>query len=287
MKKIGILTHYYHSRNLGGLLQAYALTTSLRSAGIQAEQIAFDFNFFDFRAKKIRKKIYPRKNIFKRIVDKLSLYLHNFLNKRELPLVLKLPPSSYKFQDIACEKFEQFIPHSSTRYNNSNIQQANKEYSTFITGSDQVFASYLLPLGAFYGEFATSDKKIISYAASSDVREFPPKAEALFIQKLQRLNAISVREKTLKNYIERITDKKAVVLLDSTFLLSAQEWLGVAAPASKPQKPYIFCYFLGETSTWQRRKAQEYADKYDYEVVHLPYIMQTARLADKYLKGQG
>ena len=154
-------------------------------------------------------------------------------------------------------------------------------------GSDQVWNTDLLPLSAYYGEFAAPDKKVISYAASSNVRRFLPRAEKLFIKKLARLNAISVREKTLKDYIERITPYKATVVLDPTFLLSPQEWLKIANPAPVPQKPYIFCYFLGGKSAWQRKIAQAYADKYGYEVVHLPYIMQSIRPADRFLKGQG
>lgn len=42
MKQIGIITHYYGSKNYGGVLQAYALCQFLKNQGFDAEQIRFD-----------------------------------------------------------------------------------------------------------------------------------------------------------------------------------------------------------------------------------------------------
>ena len=279
MKKIGIITHYFRSKNIGGLLQSYALAVLLNVHNIRAEQISLSQQY-DANSKKIYRYLYPI--TFKKLIRYPFFRAKNFYQKiRNKKICGKL-----KNQNKIFETFEQFILHSKQQYTNANIAEANKNYDIFLIGSDQVFASYLLSLSAFYGEFTSTDKKVISYAASSDVKNFPPKAENLFKQKLKRFNKISVREKTLKDYIEKITDKKVAVVLDPTFLLSPDEWLKIANPKPIPQKPYIFCYFLGEKSAWQRKKAQEYADKYGYEVVHLPYIMQSIRLADQYLKGQ-
>ena len=283
MPQIGILTQYYKSKNIGGLLQAYALPILLQNKGYTAQQISFDFKRQDAHSIQKYRQLFPCKITLRKLLKYVFFRIHhiwqNWQNKKIVPQI--------NVQNSIFTEFEQFIPHSSQKYDNTNIEQANKNYDVLITGSDQVFASYLLPLSAYYGEFTTPDKKVISYAGSSNVKQLPPLAEKLFIKKLARLNAISVREKTLKDYIERITDKKATVVLDPTFLLSPQEWLKIANPAPVPQKPYIFCYFLGGKSAWQRKIAQAYADKYGYEVVHLPYIMRTIRPADKYLKGQG
>lgn len=281
MKKIGILTHYCHSKNIGGLLQAYALPAILKHLGFSAKQLSFNYDLFTKEAKQTLWKLK-----FERItIKKISIHI----KKKLVQLVTKRPVPTHFLQTqyALAYEFEQFIPHSPHIYDDTNLEKANVDYDIFITGSDQVFAAYLLPLSAYYGEFTSADKRVISYAASSDRKQFAPLAEKLFIQKLSRLDAISVREKTLKDYIERITDKQATVVLDPTFLLTSQEWLKIANPKLIPTKPYIFCYFLGGKSAWQRQKAQAYADKYGYEVVHLPYIMQTIRPADRFLKGQG
>lgn len=283
MKRIGILTQYYKSKNIGGLLQSYALPVILCRLRYSAQQIAFDYNYIDQKAKKlawllrkerfsIKKFFYKALNLFKRMISPSA---RASIEKQLLE------------QNKFFSTFEESIEHFPLQYNCSTITQVNKEFDVFVSGSDQVFSSYLLPFSAYYGEFALHNKKVISYAASAGANRFPPLAEKLFIKKLARLNAISVREKTLKDYIERITDKKATVVLDPTFLLSPQEWLKIANPAPVPQKPYIFCYFLGGKSAWQRKIAQAYADKYGYEVIHLPYIMRSVRPADRFLKGQG
>ena len=284
IKKIGILTHYYGNQNLGALLQAYALVTFLLKKNFIVKQIPFNFRIFDAKAKRLR-------SLFQKETHQGILYLgwgffrliaHIFTKCQKQYLLKELT-----LQRSLIKKFANDVEHQHFSYSDFNIQQANNHFDTFIIGSDQVWASYLLPHQAFWGEFTTPNKKVISYAASSNRKQFTPQAEKLFVTKLARLNAISVREKTLKDYIEHITDKKATVVLDPTFLLSAQEWLTISNPAPVPQKPYIFCYFLGGKSAWQRQMAQSYADKYGYEVVHLPYIRGTVRSADRFLKGQG
>lgn len=288
MKKIGILTYYYKSKNIGGLLQSYALPSILNKNGFKAEQICFDYNFFDKKAKEIHLKLFLRKYpiyklpfvIIKRFCLTFPRRIFSIWKNKKINKFVQI-------QNKIAEEFENFIPHSEREYNTSNIQNVNSVYDIFISGSDQVFARYLLPLSAYYGEFAEPDKAVISYAASSDAQKFTPQAEVLFAKKLQRLNKIGVREKTLKDYIENITGQKAYLVLDPTFLLSKEDWLKIANPKIVLSKKYIFCYFLGEKAVWQRRVAQNYADKYGYEVIHLPYIMRTVRFADKCLKGQG
>ena len=282
MKKIGIITHYYQSKNIGGLLQSYALTCVLNKCPYNVEQVSFNLHFYDEKAQKTRKQI--RQVTLKKII----IFCFGFLKNIYKRIINNYPKYSIinKQNDIFLD-FENFIPHSVQIYNNLNIIQANKNYDIFVIGSDQVFASYLLPLAAYFGDFTTPDKKVIAYAASSDRKKFYSRIEKLFLQKLQRFNAISVREKTLKEYIESITDKKVSVVLDPTFLLSVEEWLKISNPKVVPNKKYIFCYFLGGKASWQRKMAQAYADKYGYEVIHLPYIMRNIRSSDKYLKGQG
>ena len=47
MKKIGIITLYYKSTNMGGLLQAYALLRALSTLGLDAVQICYDYNVWN------------------------------------------------------------------------------------------------------------------------------------------------------------------------------------------------------------------------------------------------
>lgn len=280
MKKIGILTIYYRTRNIGGLLQAYALANVLEKMGFAAEQICFEQNIFFGWKKHGQKYLLKLEHLsFAKVLNKI------FAKIRHMRYHAKIP--SLALQHTKMQEFADFIKHSDAVYTDQTIYQVNKKYDAIVIGSDQVFVSYFLSHVAYFGEFASADKKVISYAASTNTKRFHHLAEKLFARKLQRFDAISVRERTLKEYIERITDKKATVVLDPTFLLSPREWQQIARPLSAPPQKYIFCYFLGEKSVWQRKIARRYADKYGYEVVHLPYIMQSMRRADDFLKGQG
>ena len=283
MKKIGILTHYYGSKNIGGLLQAYALVQALNQCGREAQQISFNFDLLDGPSKQRLRQLRLANLSMRKILRKPFRLLNNVWEKYQRAKI----KGCLTVQNKLFAEFEQFIPNSLEQYTNTNIAHSKGKYDVFITGSDQVFSSNLLHLTAFFGEFLDKNKKIISYAASSDKNQFSVLAEKLFVQKLQRLNAVGVREKTLKEYIERIMDKKATVVLDPTLLLSPTDWLKIANPADVSQKPYVFCYFLGGKSVWQRKMAQAYADKYGYEVIHLPYIRRSIRSADRFLKGEG
>ena len=286
MKKIGILTHYCKSQNIGGLLQAYALPAWLNQHNFSAEQIAFDFlNSSDFHTRLVGLTTLSKTEL----LCKLLTWPYRQLKRQFNPPAPAHKPAAEILQTQAQKmaEFEHFIPHSAHTYVNRTLPQVNAHYDIFISGSDQVFATYLLPMTAYYGEFAAAGKKCISYAASSDVKQFSPSAEAVFCKKLAHLAHISVREKSLQTYIERLTARKVALVLDPTFLITPQAWLEIARPIDLPQKPYVFCYFLGDQSAWQRQQAQAYADRYGYELIHLPYIMQTVRPADQFLKGQG
>lgn len=281
-KRIGIITHYYRNTNLGALLQSYALVSLLRAHGYDAQQICYDWYSYNKQVDSLKKALFP---VEKKEKETLSFFKKILRKIRKKLEIITLKPKVKKQTEIA-RNFESSIPHSENVYSYDNASLLNKAYDIFITGSDQVFATYLLPEGAFYGEFASADKKVISYAASSNVKTFPPNAEKLFIKKLSSIHAISVREKTLEKYIEHITGRHAETVLDSTFLLDSNDWLKIANMSVIPHKPYIFCYFLGSKSVWQRQMARIYADRYGYELVHLPYIKKNIRKADYCLKGQ-
>ena len=196
MKKIGILTIYYRTRNIGGLLQAYALVKALGKKGFATEQVCFKRHTF-----------YGWKNCGQKYLLKLEhLSFAKVLNKifakiRHMRYHAKIP--SLALQHTKMQEFADFIKHSDAVYTDQTIYQVNKKYDAIVIGSDQVFVSYFLSHVAYFGEFASADKKVISYAASTNTKRFHHLAEKLFARKLQRFDAISVRERTLKEYIEQ------------------------------------------------------------------------------------
>ena len=61
LKKIGIITHYYKSRNYGGNLQAYALSEFLKRKGWLAEQISVKNALYKVEVKKAVEAVFDVK----------------------------------------------------------------------------------------------------------------------------------------------------------------------------------------------------------------------------------
>ena len=60
--------------------------------------------------------------------------------------------------------------------------------------------------------------------------------------------------------------------MDPVFLLTKEDWSSVAAGIKDiVSKPYIFCYFLGD-SVKQRVAASEYASAKHLKIVTIPYM---------------
>lgn len=133
MGKVGILTYFYKSTNYGGVLQSYALCQYLRSLGIDAEQICYDYNTY----RKDSAKVLVEKNRLKRYVGKIAkvlrhpLYGKNYLRNN----------SEYVSKKIS--NFNSFvesnIPYSNQVYSALDMKEANKIYDIFICGSDQIW----------------------------------------------------------------------------------------------------------------------------------------------------
>lgn len=84
MKRTGILTHYYKSKNIGGLLQSYALAEFLINNAFNTEQICFEHNFFDEKAQKLFNELYPRACGIKKIISgTLNLIRNGYLSLRK------------------------------------------------------------------------------------------------------------------------------------------------------------------------------------------------------------
>lgn len=83
---------------------------------------------------------------------------------------------------------------------------------------------------------------------------------------------LGVREKSGAELIERLTGRKAVVVLDPTLLLNKEEWAQAIPVKPVLENDYIFCYFLGANS--EHRKVAEV--RIPWFFLHLPSYGSTA-----------
>ncbi|MDY4884216.1 MAG: polysaccharide pyruvyl transferase family protein [Anaerovibrio sp.] len=138
---------------------------------------------------------------------------------------------------------DRYIP---MRYNVDFAKVAD-EYDYFVTGSDQVWNPYFADLEKLFIKFAPREKRI-AYAASISCPEIPSKDLQGFIDGINGMKAISVREQAGAELIEQLTGRKVEVVADPTMLVAAEKWREIARKPSwlKGDEEILTTYFLGK-----------------------------------------
>lgn len=270
MKKIGIITEYYESRNYGGVLQAYALCKIIQEMGYECEQIPY-MKISSISDTETHSSLVIR---MKKALNPISLF--QFIKRNVERRIMN------RLFEKRTEAFRNFrdncIPHDSKAYADDTIRDTVEKYDTFITGSDQVWnpafysPSYLL-------EFVPNEKRKLSYAASLSVDKLSAEQRAYFKKCLQTFDAVSVREQNSIDLLKDICPVTVNWTLDPTLLLSEAQWEAMASKR-KIEGNYIFTYFLGEDIT-QRNLTEQFAKKHNLKIVTMPYIWGKYRACDK------
>ena len=121
------------------------------------------------------------------------------------------------------------------------------EYDYFVTGSDQVWNPYFADLEKLFLKFAPMEKRV-AYAASISCPEIPPEDLKSFIDGINGMKDISVREQAGAELIEQLTGRKVEVVADPTMLVAAEKWREIARKPSwlKGDEQILTTYFLGK-----------------------------------------
>lgn len=214
-----------NSDNYGARLQALALATCLREAGHDAQVL--DYRPAYLRA---RRSVWPAR-----------------LSLREYASALR----HYRlFRDgvrrhAMFEAFSQrHMPLTARTYNNITELRAHvTEADALIAGSDQIWNPTMLngSDASFYLDFGPESAKRISYAASFGVAELSEDDMHALRKRLQRFDAVSVREPSGAAIVEKASGKPAFVAVDPVFLQGRDYWDRLARPAD--EKPgYVLVY---------------------------------------------
>ena len=128
-----------------------------------------------------------------------------------------------------------------------------EQFDIFISGSDQIWNPN--HLDSFYLLDFAANKKKIAYASSIGVREIPENLKIVYSKYLQSYSQIGLRETVGVNIVNELLGvKKAIKVVDPTFLLSSQEWRKLANLSKLEYKDnFLFCYFIGN-----RKRYEEY-----------------------------
>ena len=121
------------------------------------------------------------------------------------------------------------------------------EYDYFVTGSDQVWNPYCADLEKLFIKFAPGGKRI-SYAASISCPEIPQDKLQMFIDGVNGMKEISVREQAGADLIQQLTGRRVQVVADPTMLVTAEDWRSIARKPSwlKGDEQLLVTYFLGK-----------------------------------------
>ena len=255
MKKIGIVTHYYKSRNYGGVLQAFALTKFLTNKGHNAEQICYRNSNFLRTTKIFIKKTFV-------------FLLHPIVSVR---LTLRI----FRFY-----RFRKLINHSKKITDSFDSKNIMNEYNCLITGSDQVWHPNVI--SDTYCLNVKSNAIKISYAASVATNVINENISKQY-KTIDKLDAISLREQSSIETLKPFVKKEMFVCCDPVFLHDTNFWNSVIKVNKRKDKKYIFCYFLGKNN--MGRAAANYISQLEgYQIIYIPHIAQYNACDTMYIK---
>lgn len=235
MKKVGLITYY--GDNYGGVLQAYALARMVADNGYECEIISNDFLWL---WSGVRKYLRKWNNLMEAIRNPAG-----YLKKRKTYRRYRPQQASRhaRFEDFRSRNLRIRKTGYSTYQEYLNDPP---RYDIYLCGSDQIWNPNLYCDNGFYfAGFAPEKALKISYASSIGVSSVTGKQADFMAPLLNRLDIVSTREQKGAQIINRISRKKAAVVLDPTLLLDAEAWSKAAAPRLIEEE-YVFCYLFGE-----------------------------------------
>lgn len=240
--KIAILTLPLHT-NYGGILQAYALQTTLERMGHTAVVLDAD-KHPNIRPWYLRPLVWTyyavQKYVKHRNVD-------IFPEKKMM--------NGYKEYLITSQNTQRFIDqHIRRRVYKSLSEIKPDEFGAIVVGSDQVWRTKYYFGKCIKNAYLDFTKgwsiKRVSYAASfgTDEWEYTPQQTSDCKQAIARFDAVSVREDVGVSLCKKHFGIEAKHVLDPTILLSKEDYMSLVDDTnSKPSEGDILTYIIDDT----------------------------------------
>lgn len=240
--KVGIMT-FHGSNNCGSMLQAFALQNVLRSYGYNNEIIDY--------SNKAQQHMYA----FLRRPQNHHDVLH------DISTIVFWRVFKTHYSDYIQFKSEQLVLSTQSMSEHDELNSIKENYEIIITGSDQVWNTKCPDADdAYYLDFY--EKKKIAYAPSfGNTNLNKEQNKDIYINYLQKFDAISIREDNGSRWIEQMIGNKCKVLLDPTLLLDKQRYMDIIAEEPLIKQKYIFYYafsYSDEVNTYVRKISKKY-----------------------------
>ena len=234
MKKIGIIT-FHSAHNYGAMLQVYALQKKINEYG-KAEVI-------NYRNKEIDKN-----------------YRVLRLSKKSPVAFVKSFVGSVLYFNKNKKRYKSFNTFMKEKLSLTEIYHSENELKKrppceeiYITGSDQVWNTKITNglKDSYTLNFGENKVKRISYAASVGNGNLTADEKKKFLDKLSRIDFLSVREETGKKCLIDAGIKKDIkVVLDPTLIITKEEWEKEIENVKKEDGDYILAYIVEEDDNY-------------------------------------
>ncbi len=251
MKKVLLVT--LQDVNTGNRLQNYALQTVLKKLGYEVHTPYYTLLQYNSLKKQLKCTL------------KLALGITGM--KRFSP---------DKFFYMRKKRFEDFnkdyIDNMFKVSYSSVFKQSWERFDVAVSGSDQVWHRWSdkeEELKYFYLQFIPKEKRI-AYAPSFGFEEFPQKDIDVHKEGILGMTGLSCREKNGQQLIEKLTGRKAELVIDPTMMLEAHEWKKISRkPEYISDEPFMLLYFLGKKTPEYQEAIKYVSEKYGLKIIDI------------------
>lgn len=261
--KISIIT-LHRIYNYGSALQAYATQRVFEEAGCKVEIIDY---------------ITPERTLLKTFLKPGA--------EGQLPFPKMVMYRTAKIGSLFLKEktFGAFVRKNlklSKKYiTPSDLEKDPPEADIYVTGSDQVWNSKYNGIDrGFFLDFIPEDKKRIAFVASFGKEELDESETSKVSEYLKRYRAISVREDSAVQILDRMGITNAVQLIDPTLQLEKKEWLRIASKRLVKEK-YLILMLLYNEDNHATEYARKIADEKGLKLVKISWEMKKPDLVDK------
>lgn len=183
--------------------------------------------------------------------------------------------NSYHEREVRYDKFKNFIDKNYKKtdesYDSDLLEVMDPGFDCYICATDVIWKfdeKYGFERGFFLGSSCIENKWKISYASSRNVKiATDPSDINQFFHYVKDIDFISVREDSLKKYIEENTDREVVSVIDPVLLHDKEFYEKILI---KPkEKNYLLLYHVIEKGSATLKYAVEYAKKHNLKIIEL------------------
>ncbi len=247
--------------NFASVLHSYIFQQFLKDNGIETTIIDYKPNFGNDILDGRHPILYYAANQPKDLND--NKYKYN----------LKRWAKLFDEREKRYDKFQKFIDKyyikTEETYDQNTIAENPPDFDIYIAATDVIW-KYTEHLGFDRGFLLEpfKGKKKIAYSASRGAIEYSPEAEKDFFNCISDIDYISVREKSLKDYIESKSNLPVKLVLDPVFLENKEFYENLAV--RKPRKnKYVLVYIVMNKSPKVLKNAAKYAKENGLKLIEL------------------